>query len=59
MSSFVFIWYTRKGEKKEYRTKALTRQEAEARYWDSQMRNKQRKDYLAAFKIENKKRIKI
>jgi hypothetical protein len=59
MSNYVFVWYTRKGEKREYRTPALTKQEAEARYWDAQMRNKQRKDYLQAYKIVNKKRVKI
>lgn len=59
MTSFVFLYYDRKGQYREYKTTALTYAEAQTRYWDAQIRSGQKKMFLESFKIVNRKRVKI
>ena len=57
--TYVFTWYTEKGGRREYRTKADDFEAAKVQYKDSQRRKGMNIDYKTAQVIEKGKRVKV
>jgi hypothetical protein len=59
MNTYIFVWFTQKGERQEYRTTALNMIIAQANYGSYQSKCRKNKNYIAMYQVINRKRIQL